>query len=33
MKHISVVSSCYNEEGNVREIYERVKKVMAAFPG
>ncbi|HBA61364.1 MAG TPA: glycosyltransferase [Elusimicrobia bacterium] len=32
MKHISVVSSCYNEEGNVREIYERVKKVMAAFP-
>lgn len=32
MKHLSVVSSCYNEEGNVREIYERVKKVMSAFP-
>jgi len=33
MKHISVVSSCYNEEGNVREIYERVKKVFTSFSG
>jgi len=28
MKHLTVVSSCYNEEGNVREIYERVKKTI-----
>ena len=26
-KLISVVSACYNEEGNVRECYEQVKKV------
>jgi len=24
MKTISVVSPCYNEEGNVEELYERV---------
>ena len=28
-KMISVVSACYNEEGNVRECYEQVKKVFA----
>jgi glycosyltransferase involved in cell wall biosynthesis len=28
-KLISVVSGCYNEEGNVRECYEQVKKVFA----
>ena len=28
-KLISVVSACYNEEGNVRECYEQVKKVFA----
>lgn len=29
MKTISVVSPCYNEEGNVRELYERVREVIA----
>ena len=28
-KLISVVSGCYNEEGNIRECYEQVKKVFA----
>src|SRR5689334_8006094 len=28
MKTISVVSPCYNEEGNVEELYERVLAVM-----
>jgi glycosyltransferase involved in cell wall biosynthesis len=28
MKTISVVTPCYNEEGNVREVYERVHAVM-----
>jgi polyisoprenyl-phosphate glycosyltransferase len=28
MKTISVVTPCYNEEGNVRELYERVRGVM-----
>ena len=31
MKHISIVTACYNEEGNVRELYERVKKVMSSL--
>ena len=31
MKHISIVTACYNEEENVRELYERVKKVMSSF--
>jgi polyisoprenyl-phosphate glycosyltransferase len=29
MKTISVVTPCYNEEGNVKEVYERVRAVMA----
>jgi polyisoprenyl-phosphate glycosyltransferase len=29
MKAISVVTPCYNEEGNVKEVYERVRAVMA----
>lgn len=29
---ISVVSGCYNEEGNVEELYERVKTVFAGLP-
>ncbi|MDE3196200.1 MAG: glycosyltransferase, partial [Acidobacteriota bacterium] len=29
MKTISIVNPCFNEEGNVRELYERVKAVMA----
>jgi len=28
MKTISVVTPCYNEEGNVREVYERVRSLM-----
>ena len=31
MKHISIVTACYNEEENVRELYERVKKVMSSY--
>ncbi|MCX5790644.1 MAG: glycosyltransferase family 2 protein [Elusimicrobia bacterium] len=31
MKHISVVTQCYNEEANIPEIYERVKKVMLSL--
>ncbi len=31
MKTISVVTPCYNEEANVREVYERVKAVIAAL--
>ncbi|HNX91458.1 MAG TPA: glycosyltransferase family 2 protein [Candidatus Omnitrophota bacterium] len=33
MKYISVVSQCYNEEGNVRAIYEEVKKVINSLDG
>ena len=33
MKHISVVTPCFNEEGNVRELYQRVKKVFSALEG
>jgi glycosyltransferase involved in cell wall biosynthesis len=32
MKTISVVTPCYNEEANVREVYERVKAVFDGFP-
>jgi glycosyltransferase involved in cell wall biosynthesis len=28
MKSISIITACYNEEGNVRELYERVREVM-----
>ncbi len=28
MKAISVVTACFNEEGNVKEVYERVRAVM-----
>jgi glycosyltransferase involved in cell wall biosynthesis len=30
MKLISIVTPCYNEEGNVEELYSRVKNVMAS---
>jgi polyisoprenyl-phosphate glycosyltransferase len=30
-KHISVVTPCYNEEGNVRALYEAVKQVFAGL--
>ena len=28
MKKISIVTNCYNEEGNIREVYDRVKQIM-----
>ena len=31
MKFISIVTGCFNEEDNVQELYERVKKVMASL--
>ncbi len=31
-KKISVITSCYNEEGNLREFYERVTKALGLFP-
>ncbi len=33
MPHISVVSGCYNEEGNVSDLYERVKAAIESLPG
>jgi len=30
-KTISVVTPCFNEEGNVREVYERVRAIMASL--
>lgn len=32
MKKISILTPCYNEEENVQEIYEVVKKVMSSMP-
>lgn len=32
MKKISVVSGCYNEEGNLQEFYDRVVKTLSMFP-
>jgi glycosyltransferase involved in cell wall biosynthesis len=31
-KRISIVTACYNEEENVREVYARVKQVFEALP-
>jgi glycosyltransferase involved in cell wall biosynthesis len=31
-KTISIVTACFNEELNIREVYERVRDVMAALP-
>lgn len=31
-KKISIVSGCFNEEGNLPEFYDRIIKVMAGFP-
>ena len=33
MRYISVVTHCYNEEKNVQELYERVKKVIGCLNG
>jgi glycosyltransferase involved in cell wall biosynthesis len=32
MKHISVVTPCFNEEGNVAELYRRIRDVFASLP-
>jgi len=32
MKKISVVSGCYNEEGNVEELYRQVRSILKEFP-
>jgi len=32
MKTISIVSSCYNEEGNLHDFYGRISTVMSVFP-
>lgn len=33
MKKISVIAGCYNEEGNLREFYERLVAVFSQLPG
>lgn len=33
MKHITVVTPCYNEEDNVEEVYRQTRGVMAAIEG
>lgn len=33
MKLISIVTPCYNEEGNVEELYQRVRDVVVALDG
>ena len=30
-KLISIITPCYNEEGNVSELYERIAKVMSSL--
>ena len=31
-KLISIVTSCYNESGNIQELYDRIKAVMEKIP-
>ncbi len=31
MKKISIVSPCYNEEGNVKELYLQIKQILSDF--
>jgi len=33
MKHITVVTPCYNEEDNVEEVYRQTRDVFAALEG
>lgn len=33
MKKISIVTGCYNEQGNIQELYERLILVLRQFPG
>ena len=30
---LTILTPCYNEEGNVREVYEQVKAAMETLPG
>ena len=32
MKHISIITPCYNEEENVEALYEAVKQIFAGLP-
>lgn len=32
MKLISIVTPCYNEEGNVTELYQQVRAMFATLP-
>ena len=32
MKQISIVTPCYNESGNIGELYRRIGQVMGALP-
>ena len=29
MKHIAIVTPCYNEEGNVREMHKEIAQVLS----
>jgi glycosyltransferase involved in cell wall biosynthesis len=33
MKLLSIVTPCFNEEGNVEEVYKQVKQIVATLPG
>ena len=33
MKHITVVTPCYNEEDNINEVYQQARAVFAEIPG
>jgi glycosyltransferase involved in cell wall biosynthesis len=33
MPLISIVTPCYNEEGNVEELYHAIRDLMAEYPG
>lgn len=32
MKHISIITPCYNEEGNVKELHKQIVQVMSELP-
>jgi len=32
VKTISIISDCYNDEGNLQEFYERITSVLKKFP-
>jgi len=33
LRFISIITPCYNEEANINDVYEQVKKVMGSLPG